>query len=152
MSPVFTSARNYQRDLQSAIAPCARSLRGPDARLALGRLWDRDATAFYGDPALEAKLADGNAAAATSVVPCVKGLSVEVKALRDIPAGEDLDGDINKVQPFAAVLPRAAERRVESSPEGAKCFLADDFLLVTKWPAMKKGDTLRFVLSETPGN
>ena len=47
--PVFKNARDYSRLFQEAqrFPPLARV---KDKRKAIGRLWDRDATIFYGDP------------------------------------------------------------------------------------------------------
>ena len=70
-----------------------------------GMVWDRDGTAFWGDPAQRIKLADK-----------------ELTALADLPFGI--------VFPDAK-----PGRKLLSAPEGYEVFVADDFALLLKAPA-----------------
>ena len=84
----------------------------PD-RNVLGFLWDRDGTVFWGDPAQRLGLD-------SAVVPQCPGNG------SGLPLGIVFD----KAQP---------NRRLKRAPDGFEVFVADDFALVTKWPALKTG-------------
>ena len=56
------------------------------------------------------------------------------------------------VHPFGMILPRADGGRYEvvSGGAGLGLFAADDFVLVTSWPAMKKGRKIEATIA-APG-
>lgn len=112
--PVFVSAEDYDR-MMAEVRRFRFEGKVPlaERQQFVGRLWDRDATVFYGDPLQRTALAPR------------KG---------PIPAS-DKDS-----APLPIVFPEAKPgRRLVSAPEGFEVFVADDFALVTKWPELTEG-------------
>lgn len=79
----------------------------PQTKERMGKLWDWDGTAFYGDP--------------------LQKLALPAKAP---PAWHE------GARPLGILFNDSIEgRRLLKAPEGFEVFVADDFALVTKWPA-----------------
>ena len=119
-----------------------------------GRVWDRDGTVLWGDPALDAAMDGARArqSARLSAVRTRSGIKLTLEALEAIPAAEDRIEDVHVVHPFGMILPRAEGGRYEvvSGGAGLGLFAADDFVLVTSWPAMKKGRKIEATIA-APG-
>ncbi len=80
-----------------------------DQRTLLGLAWDFDGTAFYGNP----------------------------RRRVTIPGRERHEAYKEGDLPLLVVFPDSKSgRRLVSAPEGFEVFVADDFALVTKWPAL----------------
>jgi len=117
-----------------------------------GRVWDRNATALWGDPALDASLEDGRFRRQARLTGrrTGGGILLSFEALEDLEAREDKVEDVHVVHPHGIILPRAPEPYKAEPGSGLGVFAADDFALVTSWPAMKKGEKAE-VLLKSPG-
>lgn len=145
--PVIDSAADYERKMFPAIhaALPARKFTRDEMQRVLGRFWDRDATVFYGDPALDARLAPEtqDAGLRASAAPAGDGsITITLEASADVEAGFDAADKINPVQPLGLILPRTPSGAPWKVVDAAGCevFAADDFAFVTRWPAMAKGE------------
>lgn len=109
-----------------------------------GRIWDRDGTALWGDPALDASIEEGRLRqpAKLTGIRTRAGIRLTFEALEDLEAKEDKVEDVHVVHPFGIILPRIPETYKVRSETSLGIFAADDFALVTSWPAMKKGEKL----------
>lgn len=124
-----------------------------DTNLA-GRIWDRNATMFWGDPALEASLSETQAQqqAILTARAAGEGVRLTFKALADIEAKADRVEDVHIVHPYGILLPRrGAAYRVDGDTKGIAVMAADDFALVTAWPALKRGDSVDIILHASDG-
>ena len=112
--PVFAHAAAYDGMLKEVRRfPFQGRIPLSEQQRFVGRLWDRDATVFYGDPRQRVALAP---------------------RAYPVPAS---DAD---AAPIPIVFPEAKPgRRLVSAPEGFEVFVADDFALVTKWPELAEG-------------
>ena len=118
-----------------------------------GRFWDRDGTAFWGDPALDASLETerpGQPAKLTGI-KARAGIRLTFEALENLEAKEDKVEEVHIVHPFGIILPRIPEPYQVKSETSLGIFAADDFALVTSWPAMKKGDKLDVWIGSSRG-
>ena len=135
------------QNLERKLGLMDKTKRG-DTNLA-GRIWDRDATMFWGDPALEANLAEAQARqqAVLTASKTADGVRLTFRALADIEAKEDKVEEVHVVHPYGIILPRCgAAYRVDGDTKGVAVMAADDFALVTAWPAMRKGDSVEILL------
>lgn len=141
----YFAGQNLERKL------AAMDLAKRDTTLA-GRIWDRDATALWGDPAMDACLEEGRCPqpARLSAKMARGGVALTFEALEDIQAGEDKVEEVHVVHPFGIILRRSDAPYSVSGGEGLRIFAADDFALVTSWPAMKKGEKIQAFL-RAPG-
>ena len=131
----YFAGQNLERKL------AAMDTRRRDMTLA-GRVWDRDGTAFWGDPALDARLEDKRAKpkARLSARRTKAGIALEFAALENIAGGEDKIGEVHVVHPFGVILPRANAPYRVLDAKGLGILAADDFALVHSWPDMKAGE------------
>ena len=141
----YFAGQNLERKL------AAMDLSKRDTTLA-GRLWDRDATALWGDPAMDACLEEGRCQqpARLSAEMARGGIALTFEALEDLQPAEDKVEEVHVVHPFGIVLRRSKAPYSVSGGEGLRIFAADDFALVTTWPAMKKGEKIQAFL-RAPG-
>ncbi len=119
----------------------------------VGRIWDRNATILWGDPALDASLEESRAP--RKAKPTGKtargGVVLTFTALEDMEAREDKVEEVHVVHPFGIILRKAtAAYEVTGDTKGLGVFAADDFALITSWPAMKKGESIQIHL-RSPG-
>lgn len=114
-----------------------------------GRIWDRDGTAFWGDPALDARLDENRSKpqAKLSARRTNAGIVLEFTALENIDGREDKVGEVHVVHPFGVILPRAAAPYKVQDSKGLGILAADDFALVHSWPAMKAGEKMEVLLA-----
>ena len=114
-----------------------------------GRIWDRDGTAFWGDPALDARLDENRSKpqAKLSARRTNAGIVLEFTALENIDGREDKVGEVHVVHPFGVILPRAAAPYKVQDSKGLGVLAADDFALVFSWPAMKAGEKMEVLLA-----
>lgn len=117
-----------------------------------GRIWDRDGTVLWGDPGLDACLEDGRAPQQAKLVAqeTKSDIRLTFEALEDLAAGTDKTEEVHVVHPFGVILPRSAAPYEIIGGEGLRIFTADDFALVTSWPAMRKGKVVHALL-RAPG-
>lgn len=119
----------------------------------IGRAWDRDATILWGDPALDASLGESQAPRTAKLTGkrTRAGIVLTFTALEDIEAKEDKVDEVHVVHPFGIILHRAPKAyEVQGDTKGLGVFAADDFALITSWPAMKKGESIKVFL-RSPG-
>lgn len=117
-----------------------------------GRIWDRDATILWGDPALDASLEEGRLRqpAKLTGLRTRGGIALTFEALEDLEAKEDKVEEVRIVHPFGIILPRAPRPYEVKTASALGVFAADDFALVTSWPSMKKGEKAEVIL-RVPG-
>lgn len=144
----YFAGQNLERKLDLS----RNNLTNPQRR---GRYWDRDGTVLWGDPALDASM-EGSRIRQIARLTAARtraGIVLTLEALETIPAAEDKVEDVHVVHPFGMILPRAAGGRyeVKSGGETLGIFAADDFVLVTSWPAMKKGKKISATISAAGG-
>ena len=119
------------------------NLRGQDA---VGLLFDRDAVAFYGDPAWDARLADGKLAYAQSLAENDGVWTFEVTP--EIGAGSFKPVNVNGAQrgwrPMVAFLPQRLTGEVEIlEGEELGAVVTDDFVLVPNPREVEEGRAYR---------
>ena len=109
-----------------------------------GRMWDRDATAFWGDPALDARMEANRAPRNAKLTAWRDGedIVLTLTALADISGAEDKVEDVHVVHPFGVLLPHAASAYACDCPQTISIVTGDDFALVTSWPEMKRGESI----------
>ena len=110
-----------------------------------GRIWDRDATILWGDPALDASLEEGRLRQPAKLTGFKTrgGVALTFEALEDLDAKEDKVEEVHVVHPFGIILPRRPMPYEVVGKTDLGVFAADDFALVTSWPAMKKGEKIQ---------
>lgn len=138
------------QNLERKLALMDRSRR---SRNLAGRIWDRDATILWGDPALDASLEESRAPRKAKLAGrrIRSGVLLTFTALDDLEPGDDKVEDVHVVHPFGIILRRAPKAyEVMGDTGGLGVFAADDFALVTSWPAMKKGESVSIHL-RSPG-
>lgn len=144
---VKTNLKNYQVDTDDE--KIYRTLKvnksDPDAEALIGRLYDRDVVAFFGDPAFEvrakpsvristSKLQDGKFAGCWQI---------KIEAVSDgkwSDAGETY---------FALPYSMKSVKCVDTNLDGDIDY-ADNFILVALQGNYKKGDSFRIILKESP--
>ena len=81
-----------------------------------------------------------------------EGVRLTFKALADIEAKADRVEEVHIVHPYGILLPRrGAAYRVDGDTKGIAVTAADDFALVTAWPALKRGDSVDIILHASDG-
>lgn len=110
-----------------------------------GRIWDRDGTVLWGDPALDASLEAGRLRQPAKLTGFKTrgGVALTFEALEDLDAKEDKVEEVHVVHPFGIILPRRPMPYEIVGKTDLDVFAADDFALVTSWPAMKKGEKIQ---------
>ncbi len=119
----------------------------------VGRIWDRNATILWGDPALDASLEESQAPRKARLTGkrTRAGVVLTFTALEDMEAKEDKVEEVHVVHPFGIILTRRPKAyEVKGDTKGLGVFAADDFALITSWPAMKKGESIQIRL-RSPG-
>ncbi len=145
---VKTNLKSYDVNLDDG--KIYRSLKvkksDPDAGDLIGRLYDRDVVAFFGDPAFE-----------TRVKPSVK---TTARKLQDgsfagcwqIEIAADTDGEWSGAGTYIA-LPHSM-KSVKCVETNLNCEIdyADNFIHVALTGSYKKGESFKIVLKESPSN
>jgi zinc protease len=143
---VKTNLKNY--DVDTDDAKIYRTLKvkksDPDAGTLIGRLYDRDVVAFFGDPAFEIR-----------IKPSVR---ISTKKLQDekfadcwqIKIDADADGEWSNAGTYIA-LPHSM-KSIKCVDTNLSCNIeyADNFIIVGLEGNYKKGDSFRIVLQESP--
>ncbi|MCK4872516.1 MAG: transglutaminase domain-containing protein [Phycisphaerales bacterium] len=103
-----------------------------------GLLWDRDAVAFYGDPAWEARLADHGQGWTESITVNSDGITIRLHAA----------SNAQLKKPPALALPIRMTRPRINTGEEYWPLVTDDFVILRAITTMRKGETYELILVE----
>ena len=124
----------FQQELFNIAGDAAKKV---DAQKLLGLMWDRDATAFYGDPAWDARMMPRPLPYTVAVAPAPGGCRITVHALTTgTPA-----------MPPAVILSPRVPKPVVKEGANLGLIVADDFVVMSGLTNMVSNTTYQVLLS-----